>query len=71
MLKQSIFVTKRIRNLFLFSFLKESLLKVDMALLHTIIDPNKAYKKYVFSTLYEILFPKIKKLILKPSLAHG
>lgn len=71
MLKQSIFVTKRVRNLFLFSILKENLLKVDMALLHTITDPNEAYKKYVFSTLYEILFPKIKKLILNPSLAHG
>ena len=70
-IKDPVFVTKRVRNLSIFSILKENSLKVDMVLLHTITDPNEAYKKYVFSTLYEILFPKIKKLILKPSLAHG
>ena len=56
------FVTKRYINSFTLSILNEKLLKVDWGLLHTIIDPNEAYKAFlnVFSHLYEVTFPKLK-----------
>ena len=56
------FVTKRDINPFTLSLFKDKLLKVDWGLLHTIKDPNEAYKTFlnVFSNLYEIAFPKIK-----------
>ena len=38
------FVTKHDINPFTLSLLKEKLLKVDSGLLHTIEDPNEAYK---------------------------
>ena len=56
------FVTKRDINPFSLTLLQEKLLKVDWGLLHTIKDPNEAYKTFlnVFSNLYEITFPKTK-----------
>ena len=57
-----VFVTKRDINPFTISLLKGKLLKVDWGLLHTIKDPNEAYKPFLnaFSNLYEIAFQKIK-----------
>lgn len=42
--------------------LKEKLLKFDRGLLHTVKDPNEAYKTFfkVSSNLYEIAVRKIK-----------
>ena len=53
------FVTKRDINHFTLSFLKEKLLQVDWGLLHTIKNPNEAYKTFlnVFRNLYKIAFP--------------
>ena len=53
------FLTKRDINHFTFSFLKEKLLQVDWGLLHTIKDPNEAYKTFLneFCNLYKIVFP--------------
>ena len=71
-------VTKRDINPFTLSLLKEKLLKVDWGLLHTIKDPNEAYKTFlnVFSKLYEITFSKVKikvnsKTQLNPWIARG
>ena len=56
------FVTKRNTNPVTHSLLKEKLRKVDWGLLHTIKDPNKAYKTFlnICSNLYKVAFPKIK-----------
>ena len=73
-----VFVTKCDINPFTLSLLKEKILKVDWGLLHTIKDPNEAYKIFlnVFSNLYEIAFPKIKikvnsKTLLSPWITCG
>ena len=65
------FVTKRDINPFTISLFKEKLLKVHSRLLHPIKDPNEAYKTFlnVFSNLYEIAFPKMKKVNPKTQLS--
>ena len=56
------FVTKRNINSFTLSFFKEKLAKIDWGLLHTIKDPNEAYKTFLklFSNFYEMASPKLK-----------